>query len=127
MRRITLLQSFIITVLVIGYCILLCECAKGQELRKVSLYSYTKEVNLISAVEKIVEQDITQQDFYDYMEYFVEMLQEAGYGIKPFYPHTRYEDYQNYLFFEFWVDENDIVVDIETYGNDSTTKASYGN
>lgn len=126
MKRINLLQSIIITILVIGYCILLCEVAKGQDLRKVSLYSYTKEVNLVNAVEKIVEQDITQQDFYDYMNYFVEMLQENGYEIKNFYPHTNVNEYQNYLFYEFWVDENDIIVNIETY-SDTTTKASYGN
>ena len=126
MRRFNLLQSIIIVVLVIGYCILLCEAAKGQELRKVSLYSYTKEINLVNAVEKIVEQDITQQDFYDYMNYFVEMLQENGYEIKKFYPHTNVNEYQNYLFYEFWVDENNIIVNIETY-NDTTTKASYGN
>ena len=108
MRRFNLLQSIIIVVLVIGYCILLCEVAKGQswvgDITKHSLATLTKQPTLYQAVCSYYNLDKCDiETFRAYVRQYVKDVQAKGYDMPEYY-NSKDNSYNNYviLYYDVW-------------------------
>ena len=108
MKRINLLQSIIIMVLLIGYCLLLCEFAKGQswvgEITKHSLATLTKQPTLYQAVCSYYNLDKCDiETFRAYVRQYVKDVQAKGYDMPEYY-NSKDNSYNNYviLYYDVW-------------------------